>query len=197
MYYRVAAQVNAAPTYQWKSTVLSSLDTLFQFLRLFHALPPDRLQVFFSSSRENLAEQLEQENLGLASHSVTAAQFLRERMIHTPAGVAVPRFSVGNSLGCEGGTSLEGGSSAVISQPPVKEGGRGGSVLESRGMSVLERRREEIESGPGGDHDLSYSFSLPLSLPQVLAWATLLVRVQQGELQSRVVLDSGAPITVT
>jgi hypothetical protein len=177
MYYRVAAQVNAAPTWQWKSTVLSSLDTLFQFLRLFRALPPDRLQVFSSSSRENLAEQLEQENQGLASHSVTAAQFLRERMIHTPA-------AVWSTSAREGGTSLERGSIAVISQPPVNERSRGGSVLESRGMSVLERRREEIESGPGGDHDLPYSFSLPLSLPQVLAWATLLVRVQQGELQS-------------
>ncbi len=49
-------------------------------------------------------------------------------------------------------------------------------------MSALERRREELESGPGGDHDIPYSFSLPLSLPQVLAWTTLLVRVQQGEL---------------
>ncbi len=34
MYYRVAIQVDAVPTWQWKSTVLSSLDTLFQFLRL-------------------------------------------------------------------------------------------------------------------------------------------------------------------
>jgi hypothetical protein len=50
-------------------------------------------------------------------------------------------------------------------------------------MSALERRREELESGPGGDHDLPYSFSLPLSLLQVLAWTTLLVRVQQGELR--------------
>ncbi len=49
-------------------------------------------------------------------------------------------------------------------------------------MSALERRREELESGHGSDHDIPYSFSLPLSLPQVLAWTTLLVMVQQGEL---------------
>ena len=175
MYYRVAMQVDAAPTWRWKSTVLSSLDTLFHFLRLFRALPHDQLRVFSSSSREGLAEQLEQENQGLASTSVTAAQFLRERMLHLS--------SVGQSISeREGGTERERGAVAVSSQPAVNERGGEGSVLESRGMSALERRREELESGPGGDHDLPYSFSLPISLPQVLAWMTLLARVQRGEL---------------
>jgi len=59
MYYRVATQVDATQTWQWKSTVLSSLDTLFQFLRLFRALPQDQLRVFTSSSQEGLAEQRE------------------------------------------------------------------------------------------------------------------------------------------
>ena len=177
MYYRVAIQADGAPAWQWKSTVLSSLDTLFHFLRRFHMLPYDQLRVFYSSSREGLAEQLEQENEGLASTSVTAAQFLQERMIHTPA--VVRRASAR-----EEGTSLEKRAVAVISQQPVSEWGRGGSALESRSMSVLERRREELESEPGGDHDLPYSFSLPFSLPQVLAWISLLVKVQQGELRS-------------
>ena len=171
MYYRVATQVDVAPTWQWKSTVLSSPDTLFQFLRLFGALPQDRLRVFSSSSREGLAEQV---NRGLASTSVTAAQFLCERMLRPPA--------VWSASAREGGTSLERGPVAVISQQAMNEHGGGGNALESRGMSVLERRREELESGPGGDHDLPYSFSLPLSLPQVLAWMTLLARVRTGEL---------------
>ncbi len=175
MYYRVAIQVDPSPLWQWKSTVLSSLDTVFQFLRLFRALPHDQLRVFSSSSREGLAEQLAQENQGLASTSVTAAQFLSERMILPPAVVR-------STSAREGGTSLERGAIAVISQPAVNERGGGGGALESRGMSVLVRRREELESGPGGDHDLPYSFSLPLSLPQVLAWMTLLARVQRGEL---------------
>ncbi len=33
MYYRVAIQVDPLPTWQWRSIVLSSLQTLFQFLR--------------------------------------------------------------------------------------------------------------------------------------------------------------------
>ncbi len=184
MYYRVATQVGTTSTWRWKSTVLSSLDTLFQFLRLFRSLPQDQLRVFSSSSREDLTEQLEQENRRLASHSVTAAQFLRERMLCPPAIGVVSRCIVGNSLEREGGTSLERASIAVISGQVVREDDRGRSVLESKGMSALKRRREELESGPGGDHDLPYSFSLPPSLPQVLDWMELLVRVQKGELRS-------------
>jgi hypothetical protein len=52
MYYRVAIQVNPSPLWQWKSTALSELSALFQWLRLYHALPHDRLQVFSSCSRE-------------------------------------------------------------------------------------------------------------------------------------------------
>ena len=175
MYYRVAIQVKQQSTWQWKSTVLSSLDTLFRFLRLYSALPQDRLRVFSSSERVGLAEQLEQENQGQASTSVTAAQFLCERMLRPPTVVR----SISER---EGGTELQRGAIAVIGQPAGNERGGEGSVLESRGMSALERRREALESGPGGDHDLPYSFSLPRSLPQVLAWMTLLARVQRGEL---------------
>ncbi len=89
MYYRIAIQrqedqLDRPPSWQWKSTVLSSLQTLFQFLRLYGALRHDDLRVFSSCSRESLEEQLRQENLGLGSPSVTAAQFLHERLIHTP-----------------------------------------------------------------------------------------------------------------
>jgi len=175
MYYRVAIQVDAAPAWQWKSTVLGSLDTLFHFLRLFGALRHDQLRVFSSSSREGLAEQLEQENQGQCSTSVTAAQFFRERLLRPS--------SVGRSISeREGGTERERGAIAVSSPPAVNERGGEGSILQSRGMSALERRREALESGPGGDHDLPYSFSLPRSVPQVLAWMTLLARVQRSEL---------------
>ncbi len=176
MYYRVATRMDAASPWQWKSTVLGSLDTLFQFLRLFRALPPDQLRVFSSSSREGMADQIEQENKGLASASVTAAQFLRERMLHLPAAWSTSERGEG--------MELQRRSVVVISQPAVNERGGGESALESRGISTLERRREELESGPGGDHDLPYSFSLPPSLPQVLVWMALLARVQKSELHS-------------
>jgi hypothetical protein len=125
------------------------------------------MRVFSSSSREGLAEQLEQENKGVASTSVTAAQFLQERLIQ-------PQAVVRSTSAHKGGTSLERGSIAVISQQAVNERDTSSLDLESRGMSALERRREELESGPGGDHDLPYNFSLPLSLPPVLVWMTVL-----------------------
>jgi hypothetical protein len=47
----------------------------------------------------------------------------------------------------------------------------------------LERKRMEIEDGPGGDHDIPHCFSLPVSMPQLLAWTRLQTRVQAGELE--------------
>jgi len=176
MYYRVATQVSALPTWQWKSSVQSSLATLFHFLRLLRALPHDQLRVFSSPSRQGLEEQLEQENKGLASTSVTAAHFLREGLIQPPAEMQ-------RTSEPERGISLVQVAIAGISQQPVNEGWCGRNALESRSMSALERKREELESGPGADHDLPYQFSLPLSMPQVLAWTRLLAQVHCGALR--------------
>jgi hypothetical protein len=179
MYYRVAIQrqgdqLDRPPSWQWKSTVLSSLQTLFQFLRLYGALPQDQLLVFFSSSGEGLVEQLAQENRGHESDSVTAAQFLRERMICSPQ---VARRTSER----EGGSYQERVSTAVATQPSLNESCKGFTTLDRGGLSALERRRLELESGAGGDHDLPYWFTGPSSLPQALAWMKLLVRVQDGE----------------
>jgi len=51
-------------------------------------------------------------------------------------------------------------------------------------MSVLDQKRLEFELGPGSDHDMPYHFTLPISMPQRLAWTRLLARVQAGELPS-------------
>ncbi len=176
MYYRVAIQADQSPTWQWKSTALSSLDALFQFLRLFRALPQDRLRVFSSSSREDMNEQLARENMGYGSTSVTAAQFLRERRLslreierevpeHGTRGSQEAAFSVAAIPSSMNGSSA------------------GANALYERGTSSLDRRRGELEGGTGGDHDLPYSFALPPSMPQVLAWMRLLAKVQRGELQ--------------
>jgi hypothetical protein len=49
-------------------------------------------------------------------------------------------------------------------------------------MSWIEVRRLEAELGAGGDHDLPYTWSLPPSSSQVLAWTKLLARQTRGEL---------------
>ena len=154
-------------------TVLSSLQTLFHFLRLYSALPQDHLRVFSSSSREGLQEQLMQENQGLGSASVTAAQFLQTRMIQS--GGVTPAYG---SREHQGTVSI-----AVSTKIRLDERSRATHSLDERNMSSLERRRLELELGTGGDHDVPYSFALPLSMTQVFACLRLLARVHGGELQ--------------
>src|SRR6516164_6303626 len=88
MYYRLAIQrrrdhLDWPVTWQWTSTALSSIESMFRLLRFYGALPQEQLRVFSSSLREGLEEQLKQENSGEGSASVTAAQFLQERLIHS------------------------------------------------------------------------------------------------------------------
>jgi hypothetical protein len=175
MYYRVAIQVKPSPTWQWKSTVLSSLDALFQWLRLYHALQ-EHLRVFSCSSREGIDEQFVRESKGLESSSVTAAQFLQQRRVSSR------EVGGGSSESREHGTRGA-ASIAVATNPLLHESVKGAHVLSERDMSSLERRREERERGVGGDHDSPYTFTLPAFMPLALAWSSLLARVRSGELE--------------
>ena len=178
MYYRLAIQrgrdqLDQPSTWQWKSTALSSLQSLFQVLRLYGALSQEHRRVFSSPSREGLQEQLRQENSGLGSSSLTAAQFLQQRMIQS-SGVT----SACGARGHEGTTAI-----AVSTRTRLEEPSIAAHALDERDMSSLERRCIEQELGAGGDHDVPYHFALPLSMPQVLAWMRLMGRVQCVELQ--------------
>ena len=160
MYYRVAILVNPSPLWQWKSTVLGSLDALFQWLRLYHALPQDHLRVFCAPSREGIEEQFVRENKGLGSNSVTAAHFLQERRIQVQGE---------GEDGRRGVASL-----AVATNPSLPEGIQGAHALSER---------EERERGAGGNHDRPYTFTLPAFMPQALAWSSLLAKVRSGEIE--------------
>ena len=179
MYYRVAMHKHPASPWQWKSTVLSSLQALFQFLRPYSALPQDRLRVFSARSREEMDELLARENNGLWSSSVTAAQFLQERgigshpMTRTASINGTPRAQKIVPIAVN--TSLSLSQENRAAEPAT--------TLQKWSTKALERRRFELEQGAGGDHDVPYTFALPVSMPQVLAWMRLLAKVQGGELQ--------------
>ena len=81
MYYRVAIRHDVSTPWQWKSTTISSLTALFQFLRRYDKLAQDHLRVFSSPCIEEMEVQLACENTGLGSCSVTAAQFRQEHMM--------------------------------------------------------------------------------------------------------------------
>ena len=55
--------------------------------------------------------------------------------------------------------------------------------LQERPMNSAEIKRLEFELRTEGDHDCPYTFMLPANMPQVLAWAKLLARVHNGELE--------------
>ena len=178
MYYRIALQrgghyLDQPAPWQWKSTALSSLQSLFQVLRLYGTLPQEQLRVFSSTSREGLEEQLRQENSGEGSPSVTAAHFLQQRMIHS-----IGATSASGVRGQERTTSI-----AVTTRTRLDERSGATHILDERNMSVLEQSSLEQERSVGGDHDVPYHFALPLSMPQVLAWMRLLGRVQRGEVE--------------
>jgi hypothetical protein len=178
MYYRIAIQpgrghLDREVSWQWKSTALSSLQSLFQVLRRYSALPQERLRVFSSPAREGLEEQLRQENSGGGSASATAAHFLQQHLIHS-TGVT----STGGAREREGMTSI-----AVSTTTRLDESAITNPAPGERSWDSLEGKRLEYERGAGGDHDVPYHFALPLSLPQILAWMRLLGSVQRGEIE--------------
>ena len=167
IYYRVALQANQSDTWRWRSTILTSLNALFGFLKLYSMVPRDHIRVFFSSSPECMDEMLARENKGLASNSVTVEQFLKVKRRITAQEI--------NRLEAEVGTQEAGSpaSTEVVAEQPSNE----------RSITLLEVRRLELELGTSGDHDIPYTFALPALMPQLLAWTRLLVKVQAGELQ--------------
>ena len=171
MYYRVAIRANTSPAWRWTSTALSSLNNLLQWLQFYRAVPHHHLRIFSSSSRDGLNEQLMLENQGRESSSVPVTQFLQERLIAPPG--AVREVSAGGTRENERTASI----------PALPE-----PTLSKNCMSPLDKRRDELERGAGGDHDLPYRFTMATSMPQVLAWVKLLRRVQQGDLQPEVVV---------
>lgn len=178
MYYRIAWKPNDSSVWQWKSPELTSPAAVFHLLRIQRAIPLDHLRVFSSSSCEGLQEQLKYENEGGQHTSVTAEQFLRERGIHTGKTAEASEQS-----GSGGRENFEKKTITASLPPLVNQSRAADASMNEQHMGVLNRRRWEREVGAGGDHDVPYTFTLPLSQPQLLAWLTLRAKVQRGELE--------------
>lgn len=178
MYYLVAIQANSLYTWRGRSTVLNPLSALFQFLRLYWAHLQDRLRVFSPSSREDLNGQSLQKNMGLESNSITAAQFLQTTLI--PLLEVTEETSVYQKY--KDRKSQKATSITVTTRLSLNENSERANTPNERDMNALEKRRVELEYGQGGDHDSTYIFALPTSMPQALAWIKLLVRVQHNSL---------------
>ena len=55
--------------------------------------------------------------------------------------------------------------------------------LGKKRMNIQDVRRLALELSMEEDHDTPYSFSLPMYLPECLAWLRLLGKVQRGEIE--------------
>jgi hypothetical protein len=174
IYYRVALQADQSNPWRWKSTVLTSLDALFGFLKLCSMLPRDSIRVFYSSSVECMNVMLERENKGLASNSITAEQLITgRRSIHSLEMVRLEK-----ELGLL--TNREKIATSISTAQSLND--RNVKSSHEKCDSSLDLRRSELEFGTSADHDIPYEFELPTLIPQALAWIDLLVKVHSGKL---------------
>jgi hypothetical protein len=179
VYYRLAHQRDASSCWEWESRVIASLDILFRVLWMYRSVPPNRLRVFFSSSVARLDLMLDRENKGLASNSIPVAHLLHGRW---STNQSISQFEMKQFESALKTRDSE----WVIETSTIREQDlpeKWSSAPSEGTMGVFDRRRLEIELGTPGDHDTLYTFSLPTSLPQTLAWLKLLARRHHEELQ--------------
>jgi hypothetical protein len=131
IYYRVALRESQSTTWQWKSTVLTSLHAVLSLLNIYRCVPKERIRVVLSTLPEQMDEMLNRANQGLLSTAVAVEQ-----------------------------------------------------LWDKHCISWIEVRRLEVELGAGGDHDHLYTWGLPTSRSEVLAWTKLLAGRERGEFES-------------
>jgi hypothetical protein len=161
-YTRVALKVDEAADWQWKSPMFTSLTTLFEFLKYYSRLAKDRLRVFFASSGEILNEMLERENSGRVSNSLTVEQFWQQK----------GRIDRAEILLLETELAMSRSRQLVAATAERPEYGRSTRPLEVLPFSIPVDKT----------YDSAYVFTLPASMREALVWATLLAKVQRGEL---------------
>ena len=191
IYFRVAMWMDQSSLWKWKSTVLNNPGTLFHFLRIYDCVAKKRLRVFFASASGLMNEMLVRENNGLVSNSVTVEQFLKDnRRINV---LEIKQFE--SELGLQASKELV--AKTVITGQLGEERTASPGDLNSEpantvisGMPLyywktrsLELLQEESGGSSGGDHDTPYTFTLPSSMRQALAWTRLLAKVHRGELE--------------
>ena len=190
IYFRVALRMIRSSQWQWNSSMLNTPGTLFRFLDIYDRVPKDRLRVFFATSKEFMNQMLVRENSGLVSNSITVEDFLktgrkidgqRIKELELELGLELNRELIAKSaitgkLG-EERPSVQATSTFESTHPVTSEARLNG--LERNLLGLIE---ELSEWSGGGDHDTPYTFALPVSTPQALAWARLLAKVQNGEL---------------
>jgi hypothetical protein len=170
--------------------MLNTPGTLFDFLKMYDRVSKNRLRVFFATSTKVMNEMLLRENSGLLSNSITVEEFIESgrkidgqyiKQLEFELGLQesmelVAKSAVTKKLGDECSSTQV--NSPVEPAIPAISTTRGNN-WESSLMGLVQ---QDSEWSIGGDYDAPYTFALPVSMPQALAWARLLAKVQHGEL---------------
>jgi hypothetical protein len=178
IYYRVASQKRQSSEWEWKSTTLNSLESVFRLCRLYSAVPMEHLRVFIASSAAYMDVLLVRENLGLPSNSVTVSQLMHDRQCVTAPDVRRFELELGwQEEAAESVLTLASNQeSAADSQPEAEQ--------EEEQAPDAPAAIEHDHEPEAGDHDTPYSFTFPEFTPHALAWLRLRARVLAGELVS-------------
>ena len=74
IYYRVALRGSQSAAWRWKSSLLTSLDSVLGLLNLYRCVLREHIRVFLSSSPEQMEAMLRRENQGLLSTAIPVDQ---------------------------------------------------------------------------------------------------------------------------
>lgn len=170
IYYRIAFQGEYSPGWQWKSTILISLNSVFAFLNVYRVFPKDRTRIFFASRTLLLDQMLARENAGLVSNSIRTDHLLHGRQ-------AIHRLEM-QRMETELLVSVNREVATLNPEPVHARHGAESLKASSFSTDSLAQERE-----PGSDHEIPYHFAAADSWPQALAWIKLLAKVHRGELE--------------
>ena len=190
MYFRVAIRKDQSSHWRWKSDMLSTPGRLFDFLNMYGSFSKNRLRVFFATTTSIMNEMLVRENNGLLSNSITVEEFLESgrkidgqyiKQVEFELGLQesmelIAKSVITTKLGDES-SSMQANSPVEPAIPAISE-----TMGNNWENSLMMQMWEDSEWSIGGDYDTPYTFELPVSMPQALAWARLLSMVQSGEL---------------
>jgi hypothetical protein len=179
MFYRVAIQEDPSALWKWESRVIASREVLLRVLGMYRSMPRSHLRVFFSSSVEGLDVMLDREKKGLASNCLPFDHLLQGRWSTSQSISQLEMRQFESEPRIRENVGM--GETSTVGEPSVHEKRPSPPAAGSR--DVLDSRRLELELGTPGDHDSLYTFTLPTSLPQVLAWMKLRAQVQEGAFQ--------------
>lgn len=78
IYYRVALLSEHSSSWQWRSSTLTSVSSVFDILKVYAHIPKTDIRIFFSCSSLCMDRMLARANDGLVANFVTIEQFLQK-----------------------------------------------------------------------------------------------------------------------